>query len=71
MDSVCPTESSMYRRRLCVVFLTMDFSNEADDGVLEELRRFAQKPNLPGRVKFAYLYKDKQREFISSLSISK
>ncbi|CAL8147772.1 unnamed protein product [Orchesella dallaii] len=68
MDTICPTESSVYRRRLCVVFLTRDTTKLHDEEKVEQLRQYATRPSLPSRVKFAYVYEDKQRDFISALS---
>lgn len=68
MDTICPTESSVYRRRLCVVFLTRDATRLHDEKKVEQLRQYATRPSLSSRVKFAYVYEDKQRDFISALS---
>lgn len=68
MDMICPTESSLYRRRLCVVFLTRQNKIIEDEENARLLREYALRPDLPSRVRFAYLYGDKQKDFISTLS---
>lgn len=69
MDTVCPTETSLYRRRLCVVFLTRQTKILEDEDNTKTLREYALRQGSSStRLKFAYMYGDKQRDFVSSLS---
>jgi len=65
---ICPTESSVYRRRLCVVFLTRQTQIVEDEEYARGLRDYALRQDIPGKVRFAYLYGDKQKEFVKTLS---
>ncbi|XP_021948075.1 dnaJ homolog subfamily C member 16 [Folsomia candida] len=71
MDTICPTETSLYRRRLCVVFLTRKTKILEDEDSAKALREYALRQGSSVRVKFAYLYGEVQRDFVSSLSGSK
>lgn len=62
MDAICPTETSIYRRRLCVLLIDGGTSVEHQNG----LRKFAISWDHP-RVRFAYVFPDRQRDFITSL----
>lgn len=56
MDTICPTETSLYRRRLCVVFLTRKTKILEDEDSAKALREYALRQGSSVRVKFAYLY---------------
>ena len=64
MDAVCPTESSVYRRRLCVLLLSGDSVAEVE--YRDALREFARKSDQP-RVRFGYVYPERQRDFFNAL----
>lgn len=67
LDSLCPPESSKTRRLLCVILVTDD--REEDDEVREQLRKFTRETKFNrDRVTFAYIYRDKQTEFMNALS---
>ena len=67
LDYLCPPEMSTSRRRLCVILVTED--REEDDETREQLRQFTRQFKYnPERIKFSYIYRNKQTEFLSSLS---
>jgi len=67
LDYLCPPEMSTSRRRLCVILVTED--REEDDEAREQLRQFTRQFKYnPERIKFSYIYRNKQTEFLSSLS---
>ena len=65
LETICPAETSNFRRRLCVVLITPDdMSNVVE---ISSLRNFASSYVNP-RVRFAYVFKYKQQEFVQSLN---
>ena len=67
LDYLCPPEMSTSRRRLCVILVTED--REEDDEARDQLRQFTRQFKYnPERIKFSYIYRNKQTEFLSSLS---
>lgn len=66
MESLCPCEWHKLRKRLCVVLITEATNNH--DPHRESFRNYAQNaPYNPEKVRFAYIYHDKQTEFVNSL----
>jgi len=66
-EELCPPESSKARRLLCVILVTED--REEDDEVRAQLRKFALESKISkDRVTFSYIYKEKQTEFLNTLS---
>jgi len=65
MDSVCPPESSVYRRRLCVLLLSGDSESEIE--LRHELREYARKSEQQPRVKYGYVYPERQKDFFNAL----
>lgn len=66
MESLCPCEWHKLRKRLCVVLITEATTNH--DPHRESFRTYAQNaPYSPEKVRFAYIYHDKQMEFVNSL----
>jgi len=72
MDQLCPPESSKVRKKLCVVLVSPGKDVHADP--MEEMKRshlrnFIQANDFnPERIRFAYILKDVQSEFISALT---
>lgn len=66
-DGICPAEWNRPRKRLCIILVTENTENH--DQARETLRRIAlQSSYSTERVRFAYIYKNKQFDFINSLS---
>lgn len=69
LDGICPAEWNRPKKRLCVILITENSGNH--DYPRQVLRRIAIESTYnPDRVKFAYIYKDKQRDFINALSVN-
>uniref|UniRef100_A0A182J0H4 DnaJ homolog subfamily C member 16 n=1 Tax=Anopheles atroparvus TaxID=41427 RepID=A0A182J0H4_ANOAO len=67
LDSVCPAEWNRPRKRLCVVLVTENTSMH--DGARHMMRKIALESLFSReRVRFAYIYKEKQNDFIGALS---
>ncbi|XP_022905237.1 dnaJ homolog subfamily C member 16 [Onthophagus taurus] len=66
LDSLCPCEWNKPRKKLCVVLVTSTSSNH--DVHRETFRLYAQNaPYSIDKVRFAYIYHDKQIEFVNAL----
>lgn len=69
LDGICPAEWNRPKKRLCVILITENSGNH--DYARQVLRRIAIESTYnPERVKFAYIYKDKQQDFINALSVN-
>uniref|UniRef100_A0A182RVV9 DnaJ homolog subfamily C member 16 n=1 Tax=Anopheles funestus TaxID=62324 RepID=A0A182RVV9_ANOFN len=67
LDSVCPAEWNRPRKRLCVVLVTENTS--LHDGARTVMRKIAHESLFSReRVRFAYIYQEKQNDFICALS---
>ena len=67
LDSLCPPEMSNARRRLCAILVTEDRAE--DDEAREQLRQFTRQFKFSReRVTFTYIFRDKQNEFLSTLT---
>uniref|UniRef100_A0A182W631 DnaJ homolog subfamily C member 16 n=1 Tax=Anopheles minimus TaxID=112268 RepID=A0A182W631_9DIPT len=67
LDSVCPAEWNRPRKRLCVVLVTENTS--LHDGARTVMRKIALESLFSReRVRFAYIYQEKQNDFIGALS---
>jgi DnaJ family protein C protein 16 len=68
MEGICPMEWHRSKKRLCVILITENSRNH--DYARQVVRRIAiESSSYNERVKFAYMYKEKQHDFIHSLSI--
>lgn len=70
LDGVCPAEWNRPRKRLCVILIAdaAAASHEKDE-TRDLLRKIALESEFSKeRVRFAYLIRDKQSEFVSALS---
>lgn len=66
LESLCPCEWNKPRKRLCVVLVTT--ASDSHDLHRQSFRRYAQaSPYSTERVRFAYIYHDKQAEFVNAL----
>ncbi|KAJ8928464.1 hypothetical protein NQ314_018969 [Rhamnusium bicolor] len=66
LEAVCPCEWNKPRKRLCVVLITEASHNH--DFHRQSFRLYAQNsPYSAEKVRFAYIYHDKQTEFVNSL----
>lgn len=69
LESLCPCEWNKPRKRLCVVLVTR--ASEDHDAHRTAFRTLAQQAGSvyggPERVRFAYIYHDRQEEFVNSL----
>lgn len=67
LDSVCPIEWARPRKRLCVVLVSEN--TEDHDEPRQAMRVFAQETSYSNeRVRFSYIYQERQQEFVKSLS---
>lgn len=68
-DQLCPPEASRSRKRLCVVLVTRNWVEHETyrDAMREYIQNFAPKTD---RVHFAYIYQEKQTNFLHALSQS-
>lgn len=67
LDSLCPPEISSVRRRLCAILVTEDRGE--DDEAREQLRKFSRQVKFSReKITFAYIFREKQPEFLNSLS---
>lgn len=67
LDSVCPIEWARPRKRLCVVLISENIQEH--DEPRQAMRVFAQETTYSTeRVRFSYIYRERQQEFVKSLS---
>nr|XP_036229930.1 dnaJ homolog subfamily C member 16-like isoform X1 [Bactrocera oleae] len=67
MEGVCPAEWSQPRKRLCVILITEN--NDSYNFVRTTFRNIALQTEYSiERVRFAYIFKEKQKEFINAIS---
>ncbi|XP_058820805.1 dnaJ homolog subfamily C member 16 isoform X2 [Topomyia yanbarensis] len=67
LEGVCPAEWNRPRKRLCVVLVTENTATH--DDARQAMRRIAMASSYsPERVRYAYIYQEKQTEFISALT---
>lgn len=67
LDGICPTEWNRPRKRLCVILVTEN--TDAHDEARDALRKIALESAFSAdRVRFAYIYQDRQAEFVSALA---
>lgn len=67
LEGVCPAEWNRPRKRLCVVLITENIPTH--DEARHTMRRIALESTYsPERVRFAYIYQEKQSEFINALA---
>lgn len=67
LEGVCPAEWNRPRKRLCVVLITEN--TEAHNYARYILRKIAVQSGYSSeKVRFAYIYQDKQSEFVNALS---
>ncbi|XP_969135.2 dnaJ homolog subfamily C member 16 isoform X1 [Tribolium castaneum] len=66
LEALCPCEWNKPRKRLCVVLVTK--ASTSHDPHRQSFRIYAQNsPYNVEKVRFAYIYHDKQTEFVNSL----
>ena len=71
MDQICPPESSKLRKKLCVVLVNngKDPQDQEEEKKRAEMRHFILSGDFnPDRIRFAYVLKDIQSEFVSALT---
>lgn len=66
LDGICPMEWNRSKKRLCVILITENSASH--DYARHVVRRIAIESSYSERVKFAYIYREKQKEFINALS---
>ncbi|XP_012156595.1 dnaJ homolog subfamily C member 16 isoform X2 [Ceratitis capitata] len=67
MEGVCPVEWSQPRKRLCVILITEN--NDSHNNARIAFRNIAlQTEYSRERVRFAYIFKEKQKDFINSIT---
>lgn len=67
LEGICPTEWNRPRKRLCVILVTEN--TESHNNARDALRKIALDSEFSAdRVRFAYIYQDRQSEFVSALS---
>ncbi|XP_014254175.1 dnaJ homolog subfamily C member 16 isoform X1 [Cimex lectularius] len=70
LDALCPAGMSSTRKRLCVVLVCQD--TPSHDPHRQSLRRFALESHYSKeRVRFMYIYQERQPQFISALTSGK
>jgi DnaJ family protein C protein 16 len=66
-DSLCPVGTSRTRKRLCVILFTRESPDH--DQYRQMMREFINRNNYSGdRVRFTYIYMDRQQQFLSAVS---
>ena len=66
---VCPAEWNRPRKKLCVILITENSENH--NHARQALRKIALESTYsPERVRFAYIFKEKQLEFINAISVN-
>lgn len=66
-DQLCPTEAKRSRKYLCVILITKNVREH--DPYRSLMRDFIQHIDLPNdRVRFMFLFEEKQKEFVKALS---
>ncbi|GFR00470.1 dnaJ homolog subfamily C member 16 [Trichonephila clavata] len=66
-DQLCPTEAKRSRKYLCVILITKNIREH--DPYRALMRDFIQHIDLPNdRVRFMFLFEEKQKEFVKALS---
>jgi DnaJ family protein C protein 16 len=66
-DALCPPEGALPRKRLCVVLVSEN--TPYHDEPRQALREFAQEaPYSADRVRFTYIFQERQTEFVSALA---
>ena len=67
-DTLCPPAASKPRRRICVVLVSQDSTNKDDDDRRQTMRDFVMDHKFSKeKVRFVYVLKEKQSEFVNSL----
>ena len=69
-DHLCPIESSTARKRLCVVLVSPShqIGDPEEEKKRDALRNFIATHKFnPDRIRFTYIYKDKQKPFVHAL----
>lgn len=67
LEGLCPAEWNRPRKRLCVILVTEN--TESHDRARDALRKIALDSGYsPDRVRFAYIYQNKQTDFINALN---
>lgn len=67
LDALCPPEWAKPRKRLCVVLVSEN--TPTHDSSRQVLRQFAQEsPYSSDRVRFTYIFRERQSEFINALT---
>lgn len=70
LEELCPAEWNRPRKRLCVILVTENTSEH--DKPRQALRQFAEESHYSiERVRFVYLYHERQTEFVNSLITGK
>jgi len=66
-DSLCPVGTSRTRKRLCVILFTRESPDH--DQYRQMMREFINRNNYSGdRVRFTYIYMNRQQQFLSAVS---
>lgn len=66
LEGVCPAEWNRPRKRLCVILVTENTNSH--DNARNVLRKIALESSYnPERVRFAYIFKEKQTDFVNAL----
>lgn len=66
LEGICPTEWNRPRKRLCVILVTAN--TDRHDEARQAVRRMALESGFSAdRVRFAYIFEEKQSEFVRAL----
>ncbi|XP_076359404.1 dnaJ homolog subfamily C member 16 l(3)80Fg isoform X2 [Tachypleus tridentatus] len=66
-DQICPPEAAKSRKLLCVILITQN--TQSHDPYRAAMRNFIQFSTYPrGKVRFMFVFKEKQEEFVNALS---
>lgn len=69
LDGVCPAEWNRPRKRLCIVLISETAHDAPKDVARDYLRRIALETEFSKeRVRFAYLIREKQTDFVNALT---
>jgi DnaJ family protein C protein 16 len=68
LEGVCPADFNRPKKKLCVVLITEN--SYSHDFAREALRRMSMQSSYKERVRYAYIFREKQSDFINALSVN-
>lgn len=68
LEGVCPADFNRPRKKLCVILITEN--SNSHNFARQAMRKIAIDSTYKDRVRFAYIYREKQSDFINALSVN-